>query len=324
MRYSIWTVTTLIISSTLRDIKLIDHILKRYARQWLAGCSEKLRNRIYIDKSGERAKLRERALCLSADVDAHIRESVIAPQCLALCQMFQKMLPRELKDMIYEELLHGSKICVTEADPVSRPKHAEKAQRRTSNHPSQKVLEKCGGSYYAHVMNDMYTDTCTRAEFTEAWYRVTTFCIEDPECIPQLMTVDRRGNSADPQSPIRRVELTLPSMPTFQIHTRDHRNGLTGTLQPLLMLREGAKVTLNIRHRNTHPWCRWTTPEHLKQGIAHLTNTFSTIGALVKAGCNVKVNMMEVAEFDVKGIEQLTVEYWTDKARLVVEAGLAV
>jgi hypothetical protein len=45
-----------------------------------------------------------------------------------------------------------------------------------------------------------------------------------------------------------------------------------------------------------------------------------SLRALVSAGHKVKIDMLEKLKFDIEGEEQLTLDYWADKARLVYEA----
>jgi hypothetical protein len=91
-------------SSKLRKIKVINHILQRYARAWVADpCSQTL---------ARRKELRDSAVRMKAEIDKHIHKTVLAPECLAFCAVIQEKLPRELRDMSQRADLGANSSCV--------------------------------------------------------------------------------------------------------------------------------------------------------------------------------------------------------------------
>ena len=276
---------------------------------------------------------------LKKEVDEYLCNAVCVPQCLALCEEMQKKVPRELRDMIYGHVLYTSKIHIAEADldhesraetrPTETVEGVTAFPRRAPISFSQDFLEHFRRRDYAHIVNDGYADTLTRVEFLEAWYRTTTFCVNDAKTMSDLLASDHWGTSLNVRSLVRSVELSLWSMPvplfeccsTVNEAFRDY--GPQTLLQAASQLRKGTKLTITVRHACSCLRTRWSLLMSLEEGVSNLADLFPRIEALVKASDKVGVMILDVVEFDVKGIEELTVEYWTKNARLLFDAGLA-
>ena len=127
---------------------------------------------------------------------AHYIEACAASSCRQLCNAMQEKLPRELRDMVYEELLQESLLCVgtVDCDPTLRSEGATK--------PS--TMQRC-----PHLSNPECVGKETLVEMAETWYRLCDFRLEFLSDAARLLGNDLWSLGLDSRHYIRQITLHI-------------------------------------------------------------------------------------------------------------------
>jgi len=161
-------------------------------------------------------------------------EACAASSCRELCNTMQEKLPRELRDMVYQELLQDSLHCVATADydPTFRSKGATE--------PS--TMQR-----YPHLSNPECVGKETLIEMAETWYRLCDFRLGFRSDAARLLGNDLWSLGLDSRHYIRQITLhILPfDCPPYTTSVRMADN--VDLLRKLRKL-SSVKIMLSIHH----------------------------------------------------------------------------
>jgi hypothetical protein len=128
-----------------------------------------------------------------AEIDYHIHQYA-APTCLAICEVMQEQLPRELRDMIYGFVLQDNpKLTLRDKDfeneffdrrfikPLASYRYDDEFDDEFYHRGYDNVFN------YEHIFDPAFVDHITKYEFTEAWYKIATFSFTDASYISDFL-----------------------------------------------------------------------------------------------------------------------------------------
>lgn len=133
--------------------------------------------------------------------------------------------------------------------------------------------------------------------------------------MPYLLSVDRWGTLHDVRDLVRSLSLTIWSKPVES----QPKQALIGELYPLSKLKHPVHIAICVRLTNVN-CLRRLTFEEVRKAVEDLSYELSSIQLVVKAGNKVNIDIIEIANLDIEVEEQLTPDYWDNKAQLVYGA----
>ena len=148
-----------------------------------------------------------------------------------LCKLMQKMLPRELRDMVYD--------CLLGADRT----------RSVYNHHNggYAMIDLWGHSKVMPVGTDhVVPDQQTRRELQEYAYRTLHFGIQDLGCTKHFLLSRNTALNSHVGAFVRHLELHIRAT-TASLMNSDWRDAYVDNLRALLTLGKGAQITVFFR-----------------------------------------------------------------------------
>jgi hypothetical protein len=110
-------------------------------------------------------------------LDEYIKQHC-GPECLALCERMQRILPRELRDLVYE---HMFELPSHDGDDILKLLQDSKYSREDYD---ETWMPKPQGTSISHIFDIYYVGLSTLSELAESYCRVSTFSfkIYDNKC----------------------------------------------------------------------------------------------------------------------------------------------
>jgi hypothetical protein len=201
----------------------------------------------------------------------------------------QTELPQELRDFVYDYLLHGSKV------DIKKIENRFNARKNSVHLPDEPV--------YARLLMETCADPCTRSEFVHSWYRSTTFRFAQDAPFREFLRKDYWRFGYKVPSLIRNVELVDLVVPTatspnsFELEVRSN---LDDTLKVLSSLKSGAHIRLSF-------------PLTARQQVMFgdlMSEITHVVDELRTKGYKISIKRRNSSDIEI-GTGELTDEYWS-------------
>jgi hypothetical protein len=213
------------------------------------------------------------SLGMARDIDKNIEDATEACNitvCQTLGEAMHNMLPRELRDMVYEHLTGGkvrltvdhgpNEICATRYEPS----HIHGPYFATSPRSPTDTL--CAD----HFWRDSALGPDLARELMENWYRTTTFEIGSDDAgtkpsyartlLSRHLSQDRFKSGFRPQTLVSKIECCINILSVTDLDDDEWRTVVLAELTDLSMLKNKAHVQVTIwvptiwsRSEDTHP-----------------------------------------------------------------------
>jgi hypothetical protein len=217
----------------------------------------------------------------TAAISAEAEQRIVAcniSQHRNLCDEIQRLLPREVRDMIYTHLLSENvhyDLPATYDDPI-----------RT---PTPKVLEK-----FLHARDSAYIGSKAYAELVETWYRLTVFRLNGCSYVVDLFDL-KQWNLADDVNSRHQVRNVHITVQPGKYNAKEHYTEPEDVLMPkdfdmLAQLQRPATVTIVL---DISSWKYYNTADHnVKPFVAFVYEVVSpTLERLMTADIKVAVQI---------------------------------
>ena len=223
-------------------------------------------------------------------------EACAASSCRELCNAMQEKLPRELRDVVYEELLQESLYCIgtADCDPTLRSERATK--------PS--TMQR-----YPHISNPACVGKETLIEMAETWYRLCDFQLGFRSDAARLLGNDLWSLGLDSRHYIRQITLhILPSdSPPYTTSIR--------TADNLILLRKLRKLTSVQIVLDLHDWDDFTLSGRDVELFVHqIAYIFPILRCMLDNGCRI-TGVVEGAGQIQLGAQDLNEARWCQLVR---------
>ena len=223
-------------------------------------------------------------------------------ECLTLCSMMQEMMPRELRDMVYEALLREPQNYYVDGDGRSLE----------DLFPANVVL------HNPHIGDKLFVGEKTLTELADMWYRHSVFRLFGDSTVACLFRNESwELPDLDPAPLIRHVYMTLNPRERWDnmwdefVETGKELH-LPSDFEQLAKLQQPATFTIGTYFED------WNYHGKTREGTKTFVDTmsrrvFPVLKQLIASGVGVTVRIYE-AELKV-GLEHLDSETWSKLVR---------
>ncbi|KAI4909134.1 hypothetical protein J4E85_011605 [Alternaria conjuncta] len=184
---------------------------------------------------------------LPAEIDERIMIQE-GPRCRAFFQTLRDRLPKELREMVFENIFQGTYVLLEAKD-------AEIDNGEADNDDDIPVCVKAdiGRHYpYSYLLKPGYIhDSAIRTELIEAWFRTSNFIITDAALIRPSLEKYPWSAGLDPVQLIKRVELK-----TKPLEAPLMREAICKDLESLECLKPGTTITIIVDWPPRWPFLR--------------------------------------------------------------------
>ncbi|KAI4643316.1 uncharacterized protein J4E79_011256 [Alternaria viburni] len=174
---------------------------------------------------------------LPAEVDERIMIQE-GPHCRAFFQSIRDRLPKELREMVFENIFQGTYVLLKADDA-----EAENSDANNSDDTPPCVKADIGRHYpYSYLLKPGYIhDSAIRNELIEAWFRTSNFIVTDAALIRPFLEKYPWSAGIDPVQLIRRVELKAKPLEAPLM-----REAICKDLDSLKCLNPGTTITIIV------------------------------------------------------------------------------
>jgi len=211
---------------------------------------------------------------LSHELDSYIATRV-APECRALCDVIQQLLPRELRDMIYQYLLSQSDILIERTDFL--PSTSLESSR------PQLFDSPC-------LLDPRFCNEYMRRELFEAWYKFSTFQFTRNSLVNTFLSKDLWGLDLPVYQLVRNLEIDIWPRGCMLDTDLEYGRAEIALLACLATIRKGAKITFPIETRpHTEIW--HSSEQQIQRFLQILSTIFPLARKLLGMGHRVTIEV---------------------------------
>jgi len=258
-------------------------------------------------------RLQEEARSIASEIDCRMKRYTVA-QCLPVCTKVCAILPRELRDMIYQYII-GESIVKIDKEVLASFLFCSEigiTPRLPAGFTNRTTIA-C-----EHLWDRNYSGKLFYSELIEAWYRNTTFSFVECRLVPDFLDDPRFGYGVPPREWVRKIKIiritTTESVLSIYRGEEKAYNIKTGDLDNLKDLPKLTRVIFDFDAAFTS--LPTYHDNYRRFVLTDLKEMFPKIQDLLDRECRVSVVFSSMGPLEMRR-DELSSQIWEDKLEAI-------